>query len=260
MNMRIALLTLWLSAISTLAFALEPQDFERQIFEQTNRFRAEQGLPALAYNDDLALVARAHSENMGQQDFFEHEDPEGRLAQDRLREQVPQLIQAGVGENLYMSQRSDRNWDAGHIVGEWGESPDHRKNMLDSDFTHIGVGIFQIGGKLYATQVFARPILKLKTELPKRLILNNSYKLECEYLAPDPGDDFACMLATPDPHARVMVSVFTFYEGLIPVKTIWNGPDQVSLILNFNQGAGTYSLQAGWGEYYFSDLFSFEVN
>ena len=60
---------------------------------------------------------------------------------------------AAVAENIAAGQNS-----AGEVVEGWMHSPGHRKNILNSDVTQIGVGHAR-GGEFgtYWTQVFGKP-------------------------------------------------------------------------------------------------------
>src|SRR2546423_3094982 len=68
------------------------QSLERQAFVLVNKTREQNGLKPLEWNDQLESVARLHSDNMAQFEFFSHK---------------------GL-DNKYVSQRAD---DA--HVGEW---------------------------------------------------------------------------------------------------------------------------------------------
>lgn len=253
----ILLLLLLIPALS--AVRISEEEFEQRVFARTNLIRSQYGLPQLEYDQELSYVARLHCFNMGEQRFFDHRDPQGMDVKDRVRSEYPELIMAGVGENLYMSERSDRVFDPEHVVAEWMKSPGHRKNILDEEFTHLGVGIAKAGNRLYTTQVFATPLLRLVSPLPGKLLNGNSYKFDFEYLSSRPKDNFACSLSTPDSLAKVMIDVFSYYEGMAPVRVIWRDEKLLTLIMYFNQGSGNYALQAGWGDFFYSDLLTFKV-
>ena len=55
---------------------------ERQVFDLINKKRAAIGLVPLTWNDDLAAVARAHSQDMADQNFFSHRGSDGRTIAD----------------------------------------------------------------------------------------------------------------------------------------------------------------------------------
>lgn len=135
---------------------VEGAALETWIHTYTNEARVENGLPALAYDNRLAEVARAHSQHMVALNFFDHLDPEGRTHQQRLDERYPRLVR-GSGENIArypVVVGSDQDL-ARRIVEGWMNSPGHRANILRPGFTAEGIGVAQDGSYLDATQVFA---------------------------------------------------------------------------------------------------------
>jgi uncharacterized protein YkwD len=124
------------------------------IFWITNEQRRNRGLAPLAWDESLAVAARAHSGDMLQRRFFSHETPEGRSLKDRL---APGYVRAG--ENIWSGsgRKYQDNWVAARaIVNGWMASPGHRANILDSHYTHLGVGIAAWGSELRATQDFVQ--------------------------------------------------------------------------------------------------------
>lgn len=100
---------------------------------------------ALIRHDDVARVAQAHSEDMRRRDYFDHVSPEGRTPMQRV--QAAGVAVSAVAENIALGQPT------GHAVFEsWRDSPGHRRNLLNCDYTHHGVGL--AGG--YWTHVLVR--------------------------------------------------------------------------------------------------------
>ncbi len=111
--------------------------------------RQDQGLPALRCDLRLADVAREHSQDMAERDFFDHVNPDGEEPWDRMR-------RGGIndfgtaGENIAFGYPTARDVQEG-----WMDSPGHRANILSTAYTHVGVGVFELDGTLYWTQLFA---------------------------------------------------------------------------------------------------------
>ena len=59
-------------------------NFEQRVFIRINNERSAQGLEPLVWNDALADVARRHSINMAQMDFFDFNCPNGLSPSDRI--------------------------------------------------------------------------------------------------------------------------------------------------------------------------------
>ncbi|MGC9969524.1 MAG: CAP domain-containing protein [Bryobacteraceae bacterium] len=127
---------------------------ERQAFELVNNERAWRGLARLKWDPRLAEEARRQASNMATRYFFSHVDPVRGDLPDRLRK-------AGIpwhecSENLL--QESGYDEPARFAVLTWMESPGHRKNILNRNVTHAGVGAARRSdGTLFLAQVFISP-------------------------------------------------------------------------------------------------------
>ena len=136
----------------TLSGAEQPADtvsaYEQEVFDLVNQIRAERGLKPFVYNETLAQVARAHSQDMIDRDFFDHTNPDGDGPDDRVSAAGVRWSQ--VAENIAAGQRTPEE-----VVTSWMNSPGHRANILGS-CKELGVGL-ALGGSYgcYWTQCFA---------------------------------------------------------------------------------------------------------
>lgn len=253
----LAMLVAWAWALAAQEF--DAQTFTRRIWELTNQARAENGLQPLKRESGLDDLAALHSRNMARDERFDHVDSQGMSVEGRALAYYPEFLQVGIGENLYLIESSKREFDPHRVVQGWLASPGHRANILDTDYTHIGIGICQSGDKLYSTQVFATPLVKILTPLPAKFSPDKEYAVEFEYLSTEPQDEFRCLVATPDPSTQIGIDASTYYEGLMPVTVEWLGARRFRIKLDFRYGPGTYKLQFGWGGFFYPDLYSFTV-
>jgi uncharacterized protein YkwD len=149
-------------AVSRSSGILHPKELERRILQLTNEARRKNGLPSLDSDNDLAVKARGKSDDMLTNNYFSHTSPEGTTLKDRLQEEKPASFKtiSRIGENIYMGARFDYSADiktqARMIVDGWMTSPGHRRNILDPNYTHIGVGVSAKDKMCYATQIFAQ--------------------------------------------------------------------------------------------------------
>lgn len=135
--------------------AFKASEPENRLVELTNLERKKKELPPLRPNPVLAQLARAHSANMGRQAKMEH-TLDGKTPFDRMREAGYQFTRAG--ENIAAGDAKFRLPD---LVRAWMESKFHRENILNADYTEIGIGVAQgKDGQIYYTQVFAAPKAK----------------------------------------------------------------------------------------------------
>jgi uncharacterized protein YkwD len=130
-----------------------------------NRDRTANGLSALDWYQPAAIAAQRHAEDMLQRDYFAHTSPEGGDVGQRL-----QAARAGAGrawsENIWRFTSGTVNGipvsvaDWPDLVAkaqiDWMNSPGHRANILNSVYTHLGVGIAYdpVKGEVRITQVF----------------------------------------------------------------------------------------------------------
>jgi uncharacterized protein YkwD len=129
------------------------REFEQRVFELTNIERANHGLPALIWNENLASAALAHSTDMAVRGFFDHTSPDGIGPSARAREHGHAR---SAGENIYIGPQSPEE-----AVQGWMNSPGHRANILNPNWRYLGVGTFGIGEigswqGLYWTQKFSQ--------------------------------------------------------------------------------------------------------
>jgi uncharacterized protein YkwD len=157
--------------------ALSAADLERRINALVNKERASKRLDALRLDDQLSKIARAHSADMARRNFFSHVNPEGRDASAR-GEQVGYACQktyeshitAGLAENIFQGNLYSRvrtqgnekiyDWNspdalAAESVEGWMNSPGHRRNILEKNYSETGMGVaVSADDKVYVTQLF----------------------------------------------------------------------------------------------------------
>jgi uncharacterized protein YkwD len=106
---------------------------ERAMLKLVNDERAKAGVRPLTSDVKLIVVARAHSRDMFERRYFSHMTPEGLSPSDRMEKGGVEFFVAG--ENLAYAPDL--------VTAHTGlmKSPGHRKNILDPEFRHVGIGI-----------------------------------------------------------------------------------------------------------------------
>jgi hypothetical protein len=110
---------------------------------QINADRAANGLPRLVVHQDLTGIAQGHSRRMAAAGKIWHND---ELFSDRTRDRLGASI---LGENV--------GFDGGGAATShqmYMDSPDHRANILDPRFTHMGIAVTVADGIAYSTEDF----------------------------------------------------------------------------------------------------------
>jgi uncharacterized protein YkwD len=117
-----------------------------QVVDLVNAERAAAPRPCdpLTVDDRLATAAQGHSDDMAAQGYFSHTSPDGTTAQGRAEAAG---FTGPVGENIAAGYRSP-----GDVMAGWMGSEDHSNNILNCDYTVIGMGLNEDGW--YWTQMF----------------------------------------------------------------------------------------------------------
>ena len=128
---------------------------EQKIYQKINEERSKAGVAPLSYNSTMEKYARIKSQDMGDRGYFDHVDPEGNLI--TVKMQQDGVRYNAWGENIaYIGGVSDADALATQFMKNWMNSQGHRENILSSNFTSVGVGVYKSGNRVYATQEFYR--------------------------------------------------------------------------------------------------------
>ncbi len=140
------------SAEDAVVSADKNSSLERQAFDLINQQRAKLNLELLTWSDDVANIARIHSQNMANFNFFSHSDLNGLMVNDRADVCGVKKWQA-IGENIAYNR--GYNNPVEFAVERWMQSVSHRENLLNSRWKESGIGIAVTkDGTYYFTEVF----------------------------------------------------------------------------------------------------------
>lgn len=123
------------------------------LFEATNRRRVGAGLAPLRANGYLVGIARIRSNEMAQYNYFAHESPITGDTAFSLMDKYG-IAYGWAGENLAKNNYPDSEATAVADQSLW-DSPPHRENILNPNFTDMGIAHAVDGsGMHYFTVVF----------------------------------------------------------------------------------------------------------
>lgn len=126
----------------------ENKTYELRVLELVNEERVSRGLTPLTLSDELSSVAQAHSADMAKRNYFSHNSPEGLTPFDRIKNAG--ISYKSAGENIAAGQKTPED-----VVESWMNSDGHRKNILNSSYREMGIGIAYGGSYgIYWTQLF----------------------------------------------------------------------------------------------------------
>lgn len=118
------------------------------VLSLVNEERSKQGLNPLKLSSKLTSIATLKSRDMADKNYFSHESPTYGSPFDMLHQYGIQYRSAG--ENIAAGQRTPEE-----VMQAWMNSSGHRANILNKNFTEIGIGYYQGGSyKVYWTQMF----------------------------------------------------------------------------------------------------------
>jgi uncharacterized protein YkwD len=117
-----------------------------QILAITNARRLAAGCRPLKVDARLMRAAQRHTEDMAERGYFAHDTPDGTSFGEREVAAGYSPDKTG-GENIARGQAT-----AASVMRDWMGSAPHRRNILDCEFTRIGIGYVAAGH--YWTQDF----------------------------------------------------------------------------------------------------------
>ncbi|HIS56867.1 MAG TPA: hypothetical protein IAB48_09480 [Candidatus Fimimorpha excrementavium] len=115
----------------------------RDVLALVNEQRVQAGVEPLIMAAELETIAKQRAAELAV--FYSHMRPDGTAcftAADGMK-------YMSIGENIAMGQP-----DAANVVDSWMNSEGHRKNILSTEFTHIGIGCFEYSGIKHWVQFF----------------------------------------------------------------------------------------------------------
>lgn len=120
--------------------------FAEQVVELVNQERTKAGLNAVTLDQNIASAALVRAKEI--ETSFSHTRPNGSKFSTALTEQG--VTFKGAGENIAWGQKSPEA-----VMQAWMNSEGHRANILNKNFTKIGVGYYQnASGRNFWTQLF----------------------------------------------------------------------------------------------------------
>ncbi len=133
-------------------------DLEAHLNRLANAERRRVGRPALKASSKLRKAARAQAAEMILGNFVGHHTRGGFDFGDRVRAYMPDFEDLR-GENAARDRRGGPSAKAQsqRLFKQWLESRRHRRNLIRTEYRFVSSGAIQVGGHLYAVQIFWEP-------------------------------------------------------------------------------------------------------
>ena len=122
--------------------------YQQQVLDLVNAERTKRGISALTLDSNLSSVATKKSQDMVNKNYFDHTSPTYGSPFDMMKQFG--ISYRTAGENIAKGQKTPQE-----VVTAWMNSEGHRKNILNPNFTNLGIGIAKDSkGTTYWTQMF----------------------------------------------------------------------------------------------------------
>ncbi len=123
-------------------------NFQKEVLRLVNVERSKRGLNELTLNTELSRVATLKSQDMINKNYFSHTSPTYGSPFDMMKKF--NISYKTAGENIAMGQKTPAQ-----VVEAWMNSEGHRANILNANYTDLGVGVAKSSkGTIYWTQMF----------------------------------------------------------------------------------------------------------
>lgn len=124
------------------------------VVELTNEERADESLKPLRRSATLDTAARMKAQHMAKNEYFSHYAPDGTSPWYWFDQSGYKYVHAGENLAIHFT-------DSSEVVDAWMDSPTHRANIVNGNFTEIGVGTakgtYQGYDTVYVVQLFGAP-------------------------------------------------------------------------------------------------------
>ncbi|WP_018756367.1 CAP domain-containing protein [Paenibacillus terrigena] len=110
--------------------------FAAQVVNLVNQERAKAGLQPLSTDSRLAAMALDKAKDMYSNNYFDHQSPTYGSPFDMMKQY--NIAFGYAGENIAKGQTTPQQ-----VMNDWMNSSGHRANILNANFTHIGVAYYQ---------------------------------------------------------------------------------------------------------------------
>lgn len=122
--------------------------FQREVLKLVNEERNKAGLKPLTLNSNLSNIATIKSQDMINKNYFSHTSPTYGSPFDMMKKFGVSYKTAA--ENIAKGQTTPQQ-----VMNSWMNSSGHRSNILNPNFTQLGVGVAKSSnGTIYWTQMF----------------------------------------------------------------------------------------------------------
>lgn len=134
------------SSTETTTISQSNSNYSTQVLNLVNKHRRENGLKELTLNSNLSNVAQIKTNDMKSNNYFSHTSPTYGSPFDMIKQFG--ISYKTAGENIAKGQKTPEA-----VVNAWMNSEGHRANILNPNYTQMGLG-YTADGTVYWCQMF----------------------------------------------------------------------------------------------------------
>jgi hypothetical protein len=142
----------------------------RLILIRINQERVKKGINPLEFESRLESAAKAKSDDMANLSYFNHYSPSGKRGISFIPDKGYSYLVAAENLAIFFD-----NVDS--LVNEWMQSPTHRQNILNPEYTQTGIAVslgnFEGNSANFIAQMFATPKKQIIIQQPSPAPVNN---------------------------------------------------------------------------------------
>ncbi len=123
---------------------------EKQFLTLINNYRASKGLKALKASKSLNIASYTHSLDLAKRHYFAHDTKSPLPAGQTGAKFTHRMSDAGYKFNSYKGENIAAGQSTAQAVfNSWKGSSGHNANMLNKNYTVIGIGLATVSGSPY---------------------------------------------------------------------------------------------------------------
>lgn len=120
-----------------------------EVLKYVNELREKEGASPLVLDNTLSIAATTRAIEMAWGGNFSHTRPNGKTCFTVIDDyNIPTML---AGENIALNQITAKG-----VFNSWNNSSEHHANMVNKNFTKIGIGKYNLDGKIYWVQLFIK--------------------------------------------------------------------------------------------------------
>lgn len=189
--------------------------YQSEIIALTNARRTQNGAGVLSESSLLNQAAQLKAQNMFEDDYWAHNNPHDPA-------KTPWYWFEQVGYQYYMAgENLAMNFDTstGVVDDGWMKSDSHRENLLNGEFTQIGVAV--VNGELsgeettLVVQLFGKPLGAQTVASPQPSVTNAPTAVPAQ----TQPTSIPTPTPTPTPTPETVTAIVRTPTGLAPLQT-----------------------------------------